>query len=232
MLNLSGDPVEYAGAARRRSWPWRFLTRMVGTGVIVALTALIAGCSGSAVTGGGVPLGGTRAETSGQVVQSSSTGQVVAGASVTFQASDGTTFTTTTDANGSYFFPSVPVGPGTISVEPPRGAHLLAQRLSVVVDENALESVLVSLPPDTGPGAITGITISPPSINVHLGDRVTLTAALAGANIPLGAQPSYVVTGGVGNIIRQQVFIASHRGTGTIVALYGGQTAAVPVTVD
>ncbi|MCA1596872.1 MAG: carboxypeptidase-like regulatory domain-containing protein [Chloroflexi bacterium] len=224
--------ARWIGARKGPEKLWHLFALLLILVGVAAPVLLLTGCEGSAVTGGGVPLGGTRAEASGLVVQSTNTDEVVTGAQVVLQASDGSIYTTTTDANGNYFFPSVPVGPGTINVTPPDSAHLHPQQLPVNVDKDAPESVLVSLSPASGPGTATGLVISPPAIQAHSGDHIPLTASLTGTDIPAGAQPSYVVTGGVGHIIRQNIFVASRPGSGFILAVYEGQTTRVPVTVD
>jgi hypothetical protein len=196
-----------------------------------ALLALVS-LPGCAATDGGIPVGSTKAVLSGQVVRALAPHQPVANAQLTLAASDGSGYTGTTDATGTYYFPDVPSGPGTLQVLPPAGSDLAPQTLTVDVAPDSTLSIAAALAPASVYAAAAGVTLAPAALTLTVGQTAAVTAVIQGTGIPGGIIPSLTVYGGVGHVFPNQSFTATHVGAGFIVAAFGGHQASARVTVQ
>ncbi|MBI3944706.1 MAG: carboxypeptidase regulatory-like domain-containing protein [Armatimonadetes bacterium] len=199
------------------------------------LPLLLAGCGGSALTGGGIPSG--RAQIEGVVVDALDPDRPVADAEVTLAIILGGetrtalfTAETRTDAAGAFLFRNTPEGEAILRVTPPRGMHGRPTLASVRLRGGDTASLALAIEPDAATATGATLTVIPERIETTLGTPVTVAATAMLANGQT-VRPSWVVEGGIGNITPQGRFVPRRIGSGQIRVRAGDREVVVPVVV-
>src|SRR5579871_20138 len=224
------SPWRFASGDRLRRWTARSVLLILCIGLLYLM-----GCGGMsplAFDGGGFPIGG---RVYGIVVAAEKPSLTIANASVDIlsTASNGATATVhaTTDANGNFDLPKVPmarpIGFLKITVTPASGGRKV-QNLAYTVTNGPNANVgqtselIVALPAASfDPTTVSGISLSPAGAEIQGGDSVQFTTSLLDlAGKPLPIMPTLLFIGDFGVINPNGVLSSSTNGLGLFVALF------------
>ncbi len=148
------------------------------TRLAVAALVLTAACSGSDATGSPTQPAAQVGAVQGTVKDT--TGVAVAGAGLALSATGQATLTTTSAADGSFSFASVPVGDWTITVTPPTGFSAGPQATAAVTVRAGqtttanLQLAKTGSPQSGNVGvSIAGFAFAPASVTIAVGSTIT-----------------------------------------------------------
>lgn len=199
-------------------------------GLIIVVAVISVGCGGGEGEGGAAPPPPLSTATlTGTVVAADNTQLKFANAVITVV---GTGRQGVTAADGSFTMQNLPVGTWQVEVQTPDSEQYGTATAQVTLDPNKVTRVnFAVLPLDAS--TPEEILLDPTSATVDLNGRVIYRTQLVGPNNePLeGLKPTWVVSGGIGTVTPDGVFIAQTVGNGTVTAFAGPaqRTATVQV---
>ncbi len=219
------NPVEGAQQTMHRSRALGWLT-----GLIVTVAVITVGCGGGDGGGGIVPgpAGGT-ATLNGTVVGADNVATVVPNAVVTVQ---GTGRSTTSDANGNFTLGGLPSGTFTVLVTTPQSEQYGTATAQVPLTDNATTTVnFAVLPLDLAQPE--QILLDPINATLDLNGLLAYRVQVVGPDNQAyeGIEPTWVVTGGIGQISAAGVFTAQAVGSGQVKAYSGNAERTATMVV-
>ncbi len=199
---------------------------------LCALAALLLALPGC-LTDGSIPVGGNGGTgvLRGVVAHAEDPDLPFSQARITVRSAAGYLAERIADPWGRFEIANVPDGLLEVTFEGAEPGRFLPVRILAHAQYASYSTIAVLLEPARlAQPDVTAVRVSPREVKTTVGQKVAFSADITGGN-PRRQAPSWVLEGGIGSVTPRGEFRALHPGTGTLIAIAGGVSDAVTITV-